>query len=122
MLSSTPGPGPSCNSGLTKAQACFQHAWITARQRSILEGIRLAAQQAQDFVASAHGVVVGLAGGALFIRQLAVLAIEDAIPRTMLVVDEMLPCIGPQPVVIGRMPRVAGACVQQGGGGDGLGL
>src|SRR5690349_11639813 len=86
--------------------------------------LRLAAgpDQCEHFVAGAHGVVVDLAGRAFLVVVLAVVVGEDAVPRAMLVVDEMLPRIGPYPLVplvILPQPRTR---VQQSRGGQRFGL
>ncbi|CAM2147777.1 hypothetical protein PT2222_10287 [Paraburkholderia tropica] len=79
-------------------------------------------QRVQDFVARAHGVIVGLAGRALFVAVLAVVAGEDAIPRAIAMIDEMLPAVAPDLVVPVPEALVAGALAEQRGGGEGLGL
>jgi len=64
---------------LRKAKACFCPVQAKASRRSVFGRVQLAAQQAQHFVAGAHGVVVGLARRALFVGELPVLAVQDAV-------------------------------------------
>lgn len=80
------------------------------------------AECAQHVVARPHGVVVGLAGRAFFVADLAVVGREDAVPGAMAVVDEMRPAVRPDAVVPVPVAGIAGAHGQQGGGGKALGL
>src|SRR5579859_5025118 len=56
-------------------------------------------QYPQHVVARAHRVVVYLAGRALLITVLVVMAIKDAVPGSVAVVHKMLPGITPQTLV-----------------------
>src|SRR5580698_7410784 len=79
-------------------------------------------QCVQDFVARAHRVIVGLAGGAFFVAVFAVVAREDPVPRAMLVIHEMLPAIAPEFVVAIPETLAPRAFAEQRGGGEGFGL
>ncbi|EKQ64810.1 5-methyltetrahydrofolate-homocysteine methyltransferase [Xanthomonas citri pv. malvacearum str. GSPB1386] len=90
-------------------------AWITPASSS-------RPQHVQDFVARAHGVVIGLTRRAFLIAVLAVVRIQDAIPRAILMVDHVRPRIGPQLVVPLPVAIVAAALRKQCSSGQRLGL
>ncbi|MDT4837597.1 hypothetical protein FQZ97_713340 [compost metagenome] len=73
-------------------------------------------------MARAHRVVIGLAGRAFLVADLRVLRREDAIPRPVCVVDEVVPAVGPDPVVPVPVAGIARAHREQGGGGEAFGL
>lgn len=105
-----PGALLRCN-----ATALRGGAWITPASSS-------RPQHVQDFVARAHGVVIGLTRRAFLIAVLAVVRIQDAIPRAILMVDHVRPRIGPQRVVPLPVAIVAAALRQQCSSGQRLGL
>ena len=80
------------------------------------------AEGVQHLVARAHRVVVGLAGRALFVAVLAVVAGQDAVPRAVFVIDEMRPAIAPELVVAVPEALAARARAEQRGGGEAFGL
>src|SRR5438445_13831952 len=76
----------------------------------------------EHVVTRARLVVVGAARRALLVAVLAVGGIEDAVPRAMPVVDEVLPAVRPDPVVPVPVAAFAGAHGEQRRGGDAFGL
>src|SRR5438067_12917153 len=76
----------------------------------------------QHVVTRTHRVIVGLARRALFVAVLAVGGIEDAVPRTVPVVDEVLPAVLPEAVVPVPVAAFAGAYGEQRRRSDAFGL
>src|SRR6185312_7539274 len=72
--------------------------------------------------ARAHVVVVGLAGRAFFVVDLAAVAGEDTVPAAVFVVDEMRPRVFPQAPVPVPVLVLAGARRQQRRAGQRFGL
>ena len=83
---------------------------------------RRSAHHVEHLVAGTHGVVIGLAGGAFLVVVLAIVGVENPIPGTMRVVDEVFPRIRPQLVVPAPVGVIAGAGGQQRGGRQRFGL
>src|ERR1700754_4474833 len=81
-----------------------------------------APQRSHHLVARAHRVIVGLARGALLVVVFFVVAVEDAVPRAVLVVDEVFPAVCPDLLVPLVVLLLAGGFEQQLRGAQRLGL